>query len=268
MLQAHSLLWHYLWVAPSVLLLVLGGRLWRLCLHKQYLLFFALAISSAIEQLTLYFCDLVPSVTPETWWRIFWAGLLVEGLLKFALVGQIFARAFGTYPSVAKLGQFLIRGVGASLVLAAALAAAYAPKDSVFGIVSGAHLLEQAIYLIEAGLLVFIFFFSSYFRLSLSRPLFGIALGLSISACVHLATWAVAANAGLPTAKRVTLDFVNMATYHVCVLIWFYYLLVPRKVVKQDTIPPKGPSAGSPIGLTPEEDLEVWNRELERLVQQ
>ena len=29
------------------------------------------------------------------------------------------------------------------------------------------------------------------------------------------------------------LDFVNMATYHVCVLIWFYYLLVPGKVCEQ-----------------------------------
>jgi hypothetical protein len=263
MLQAHSLLWHYLWAAPSVLLLVLAGRLWRLCLHKRYPLFVALAITSAIEQLTLYACDLAPSVTAETWWKIFWAGLLVEGLLKFALVGEIFAQVFGTYASVARLGKLLIRGVGASLVLAAAVAAAFAPADSLFGIVSGAHLLEQAVYLIEAGLLVFIFIFAGYFRLTLSRPLFGIALGLSISACVHLATWTVASNAGLPPERRVILDFVNMGTYHICVLIWCFYLLIPKKTSAKHPAPPQGPPAGS----TAEEDLDVWNRELERLVQ-
>ena len=254
MLQPHSLLWHYLWVAPSVLLLVLAGGMWRSCLYKKFPLFFTLAMVSAMEQLTLYSCDLAPSVEAKTWWRIFWAGLLVEGILKFALVGEIFAHAFNAYSSIAQLGRLVISGVGALLVLAAAFAAAWAPQDSAFEIVTGAHLLEQTIYLVEAGLLVVIFLLSSYFSLFLDRSLFGIALGMSFSAFVHLATWAVAANAGLPPPRRVILDFVNMATYHVCVLIWFYYLLVPREVAMKAAVP------------LPESNLDVWNRELERLV--
>ena len=91
---------------------------------------------------------------------------------------------------------------------------------------------------------------------------------MSISACVHLATWAVATNAGLPPEKRVILDFINMGTYHVSVLIWFYYLLLPQKAVTKPTIPSRGPSAGPPEVRLPENNLDVWNRELERLVQQ
>lgn len=140
-------------------------------------------------------------------------------------------------------------------MLTAAVAAAYTPKDGLFGIVSGAHLLEQTIYLIEAGLLAFIFVLASYFRLRLARPLFGIALGLSISACVHLATWAIIANGGWANSTRARLDFLNMATYHACVLIWFYYLLLPQKPVVTAAVP------------LPENNIEVWNRELERLVQ-
>ena len=56
-------------------------------------------------------------------------------------------------------------------------------------------------------------------------------------------------------SKRISSYFVNMATYHVCVLIWFYYLLVPSKVAAKPAVP------------LPENNLEVWNRELERLVQ-
>jgi hypothetical protein len=254
MLQPHSLVWHYLWVAPSVLLLVLAGLMWRLRLNKQYPLFFVLAIANAVEQLTLYACDLAPSVSAKTWWQIFWAGLLVEGLLKFGLVAEIFANVFNPYPSVAKLGKVLIRTVGVSLLFAAACAAAWAPEDSVFSIVTGAHLLQQTVCLVEAGLLVVIFLLSSYFHLSLDRPLFGIALGLSVSACVDLAAWAIAANAGLPPEKRVILDFAKMATYHISVLIWFYYLLLPQKVPAKSMVP------------LPENNLDVWNRELERLV--
>jgi hypothetical protein len=63
------------------------------------------------------------------------------------------------------------------------------------------------------------------------------------------------ANGGLMD-KRHLLDFLNMATYHVCVLIWFYYLLVPEKSVTTSAV------------SLPEHDLAIWNRELERLLQQ
>jgi hypothetical protein len=49
----------------------------------------------------------------------------------------------------------------------------------------------------------------------------------------------------------------NMAIYHVCVLIWFYYLLFDSK---------KGSKPGGPP--PPEHHLEVWNKELERLLHQ
>jgi len=253
MLQAHSFLWHYLWVAPNVLLFVLCVLLWKRGLGKQFPAFFVFTFLSAVAQLALYLADVSPSVSPENFWRADWAGLLIEGPLKFVVIGEIFAHVFGSYPSLARLGKLLIRGVGIALVLTAAVAAAYAPRAGILGIVYGAYLLEQTIYLIEAGLLVFIFFFASYFHLTLIRPLFGIALGLSISSCVHLATWAVMANGGLPE-KRNLLDFLNMATYNLAVLIWFYYLLVPSKVAVGPAIP------------LPENHLDVWNRELERLV--
>jgi hypothetical protein len=79
-------------------------------------------------------------------------------------------------------------------------------------------------------------------------------MGLGVSACIHLATWAIAANGGLPDSNRVVLDFLNMATYHACVLIWFYFLLVPPKVAKESAV------------SLPENNLALWNRELERLL--
>jgi|HubBroStandDraft_1064217.scaffolds.fasta_scaffold01059_15 hypothetical protein len=255
MLQAHSLLWHYLWVAPNVLLFVLAFLIWKNGLRKAFPAFFAFALFSSLGQFALYTADVAPTVSAENFWRVDWGTLLIEGPLKFVLIGAVFAQIFGQYPSVAQLGRLLISAVGITLVLSSALAAAYAPQGSHFGIISGAHLLDQTIYLIESGLLVFIFLFAAYFRLKPTRLIFGIALGLAISACVHLATWAVIANGGWANSTRARLDFLNMATYHVCVLIWFYYLLMPAKI---------SPKAAAPL---PESNLSDWNRELERLVQ-
>jgi hypothetical protein len=256
MLQAHSFLWHYLWVAPNLLLPALAVFLWKRGNARRFPAFVAFAIFSSIGQLAVYAADILPSVAPRMFWRVDWGDLVLEGILKFALIGEVFALVFGSYASLAQLGKTLIRGAGIVLVFAAALAAAYAPKNELFGIISGAALLEQTTYLIECGILVSIFLFSAYFHLSWPRQVFGIALGLSVSACVHLASWALIDNGGLSRPTRLILVFLNMATYHVCVLIWFYYLLVPPKVVTKSAVP------------LPENNLEIWNRELERLVQQ
>ena len=123
-------------------------------------------------------------------------------------------------------------------------------------LLSGYHLLEQTVFVIELGLVVFLFLFAAYFHLSWDRLSFGILLGLGVSACVHLATWAVVANASPSDHTRTLLEFLNMAVYHLCVLIWLYYLLVPKKVVTKFEAP------------LPENNLALWNRELERLLQQ
>jgi hypothetical protein len=255
MLQAHSLLWHYLWIAPNIFLLVLSVLIWRRQIHKQYPVFLIFAVVTAIGQLIVYAADILPSVSPATWWYVFGVGLLVEAVLKFAVIGEIFGRVFGMYPSLAKLGKLLISGVGVSFVFLAALAAAYTPKNSTYWIVSGVHILEQTIYLIECGLILSLFAFAIYFELRWPHAPFGIALGLGVSAAVHLATWALMANPFFSGPYHVPLVFLNMAAYHVCVLIWCYYLLVPQKV-----------ATTSAVSL-PENNLAIWNRELERLLQ-
>ncbi len=263
MLQAHSLLWSYLWVAPNLLLFFLGFLIWKRGISTRVRAFFAFAVLSAVSELAVYAADVLPAVGPQTFWRIDWASLLIEGVLKFMLIGEIFAKVFGSYRSVARLGRLLIQWVGVALILMATAAAAYAPQNSRFGIVSGFHLLEQAVYLIESGLLVFVFLFSFYFHLAWERRPFGITLGLGISSCVHLASWALIDNGGLTDSKRMILVFVNMATYHFVVFIWYYYLLVPGKtnrIPPPQVPPPPGPS----IDL-PEDQLEAWNEELERL---
>ena len=254
MLRAHSLLWHYLWVAPNILLLILGFLTWRRGLYRQIPAFFAFAVLGAISESSVYAADMIPSIDPLTFWRIEWVGVLIVGLLKFVLIAEIFAHVFGPYAPVAKIGKALIRWLGVVLVLAGTALAAFAPPDGRFGVVSGAHLSEHAVYFVESGLLLFIFLFAAYFRLPWPRQQFGITLGLSISSCVHLATLALT-NSGVTESMRMVLVFFNMATYHAVVLMWFYYLLVPQKVIAKPVVP------------LPEHNLEDWNRELERLLQ-
>ena len=255
MLQPHSLLWHYLWIGPHVLQGVLAFLLWRRGFYRQFPVFFAFLIYGVIEQFTLYGMDLLPVVSVTAWWIVFSVALVIEGIFRLAVLGELFFHLLRSRPAIAKVGGRLISIVGAVLVLLATVAAAYAPVDShQFAIGYRAHILQQTLYMIECGLILFLFLFTASFKVTWDKAALGIGLGRGISSSVHLATWAVMANGGLPQS-RYLLDFLNMATYHVCVLIWFYYLLVPQR------------SAATSAVLLPENNLDIWNRELERLLQ-
>lgn len=256
MLQAHSFLWNYLWVAPNVFLLTLGFFIWRRRLSRQLPAFLAFVILSAVGDLAVFAADVVPSVSAVNFWRIDWAYLLTESFVKFIVIGEVFSRLLSPYPSLSRLGRVVVAGFGAVLVLAATLTAAYSQGDSKVPLISGFHLLEQTVFIVELGLIMFIFFFARYFRLSWDRLSFGLLLGFGLSACEYLAAWAIMTNAEPSAQGRTLLDLLNMATHHVCVLIWFYYLLVPGKV-----------AAKAPAPL-PDTNLDLWNRELERLLQQ
>jgi hypothetical protein len=256
MLQAHSILWNYLWVAPNLFLLAVGCVIWNRGLSRQVPAFLAFAILSALGDLAVFGADIAPFVSGPNFWRIDWANLLLESLLKFLVIGEVFSRVFAQYPSISRVSKVTVSVFGAALVLLAGLIAGFARGDNPLFLISGFHLLEQTVFIIETGLILFLFLFAAYFRLSWDRLSFGIFLGLGVSACVHLATWAVVANASPSEHARTLFDFVHMGTYHACVLMWFYYLLVPEKVVAKSAVP------------LPENNLAVWNRELERLLQQ
>jgi len=253
LLRPHSLLWHYLWLAPHILQALLAILMWRRRLYREFPCFFAYAVFQVFLELTLYGLDVTPAVSSQTFWRVYLAGGVGSGLLRFAVIGEIFGHVFKPYPSLNQLGKMLFRWVGAILLILATLAAAYTPIDDA-GLMSYAHRMDQAVYLIQCGLILFLFMFAAYFRLTWRHCVFGIALGFGVTACIYLATWAISAN-GVLGDRNYLLDFINMATYHGCVLIWMFYLLFPHKVRTQGSAP------------VPPHDVELWNRELERLLQ-
>jgi hypothetical protein len=256
MLQAHSILWNYLWVAPNLLFLFLGFLIWRRGLAREVPAFFAFAILSSLGDLAVFGGDVAPFVSPINFWRLEWTNLLMETVLRFFVIAEVFSKLLAPYPSISRLGRRFVSGMGALLVLLAGIFAGFGHGDNPYLLISGFHLLEQTVFLIELGLIVFLLFFAVYFHLSWDRLSLGILLGLGISSCEHLATWAIVANAGPNEHTRILFDFLGMATYHLCVLIWFYYLLVPQKAVGKSVVP------------LPENNLALWNRELERLLQQ
>jgi hypothetical protein len=225
MLHPHSLLWHYLWVGPNVLQLMLAVVLWRRQVQTEFPAFFAYLVFVGIDGLTMWVLDWLPSVSAVAYWRTDYAGAVLEGLLTLAVVWELFSHLVRPYPARAGLGRRLIMLTGAVLVPLAVLAA----RNPVAPTALIAHLysLLLGLYTVLSGLMLFLFLFSAYHRLTWDRRALGVALGFSIDWCEHSAGFALIAS-GL---RDVRLDFLNMGAYHMCVLIWLYYLLSPGHTI-------------------------------------
>jgi hypothetical protein len=61
--------------------------------------------------------------------------------------------------------------------------------------------------------------------------------------------------------QREQIDFVNMAAYHLSILIWYYYVLTTAKASSAAMLTT---TSSSIVG---QDNLDVWNRALERLLQ-
>lgn len=256
MLQAHSWLWNYLWVAPNLYLLALGAVMWRRGFSRQVPYLVALALVMPTMDLVRFVLDIAPWASPESFWIAGWTAIIVESLLKFLVIGEAFSQVLHLYPSLARLGKLLISGFGAVFVLLASLAAAFSQDPNQTRLVAGFQVLAQTEYIIQFGLTVFVFLFVAHFRLKWDRLSFGVLQGFGLASCVYLASWAILANTNLSARGRTRLDFLNFATFHFYVVLWYYYVLVPAKETPRAEVP------------VPAHNLELWNRELERLLHQ
>ena len=265
MFEPHSLLWHYLWIAPSTLLLFLAVIVYRRGLHRDFPVFFLFALIQSIAVLALYIIDITPFFSAVFYWKAYLVRLLIEVALQFALIAEIFSRSCKPYPTLSKLGQVMIQGVGAVLVLVAVLATARArPGDFHPLIVASLHL-NLADFIIECGLLLFFFLFGAYFRLDWERLASGIALGRGFAASVQLGTWALMSYLVLSRYQREEIDFINMGAYHLSVLVWYYYVLTTAKA---GSVAMATTASSSILGEQDEREknLDVWNQALERLL--
>ena len=139
----------------------------------KFLRFLHLRSSAPLGELAVFGADIAPFVGAPNFWLIAWINLLLESLLKFFVIGEICSRVFSRYSSISRVGRVLVSGFGGVLVLVAGLFAGFAHGDNPRFLISGVHLLEQTVFIIETGLIFFLFLLAAYFHLSWDRLSFG-----------------------------------------------------------------------------------------------
>ena len=248
----HSLLWHYLWIAPCVLQASIVYVIICRGLYRRIPAFVLYSLFIVVIKSILFILDHDSSFPYRQYWLVDFVGTAISIVLRFAVTYEVYSLICRPYSGLQALGRVLLRWSAGLLLLAAVVVSAYAPGGDV-PIVAGLLALDRGVSLIQCGLLLVLFLFSTYFHLSSRSYVFGIAVGMGVFSAVDLAVVAIRITRG-PTAGGYFLDFVNMAAYHAAALIWLSYLLLPE---------PGGANMSTP----PDHNLDDWNRELQRILQ-
>lgn len=249
----HSFLWHFLWLAPHILQILIAAIMIRRGLVRDFPIFFAYTVFQVIAEGTLFVLDHSAAISDYQYWYVYWVGLTVSSALRFGILWEIGSSVFSKYPGIAALNRFVFRWAVVVLLFLAITVAARAPEDGTFHIFSRIHVVDLSVNVMQSGLWLLMAGFSAYFRLSWRSFAHGIASGFGIFATVVLATEGTRVWTGWVAGYA--FDFVTMATYNCCALLWLVYAMLPERLL------------GTPEGL-PVHNLEQWNAELRRLLLQ
>jgi hypothetical protein len=248
----HSPLWHYLWLAPRAIQVVIFVVMMRRKLYREFPVFFSYTLYEAIQGTTFFLLDHNANVSAAQYWQAFTMGNMGSIALRFGMIWEIFSHVFEPYPALWELGKMIFRWAGVVLLLVGVVVAVYSPAAVGPQIQSGVWVIDRTISIVQCGLLLFLFLFSSYFGLSWRNYVFGIAVGLGIFATQQLVTSSIGIQSGIYSPND-SFRFSTMATYHCCVLMWLFYVMSKEP-------------ARQAVGEIPGNDLEVWDRELSRLL--
>lgn len=252
-----SQVWHWFWFAQTGLHVVLLALLMWRRFYGDYPVFFLYTAFASLQTAALLAMNYMPAVSGDQYYAVYLSSSGVLTVLRFAVVYELLRHVLQNYPALRNLGTRVFCWATIILVAAAIALAWFAPANGSGHVMSVIYVLARTADLLLCGLLLLLFVFRRLFHLSWRSCTFGIALGLGILASADLAIYAIRSQIE-PLARNLSTDVLDLMTQcatFCSVLIWTIYIVAPERQ----------PQA---LVRLPEHDLETWNQELQRLLQQ
>jgi hypothetical protein len=243
---------YYFWIAPHVLLAIVGLGLFRQNLHRRFPFFFSYVVCELIQFLILLPMSSIQRFSLATFRWALVSGLVVSLAAKCGVLGEASRELLYRQSSLWPALTSWLRAIGAGLLLGASLASMFLFRADVPRLERIFRALDFSLSMILSGLLLLLLLLARYLHVSLRSYTAGILLGFGIYSTVGLASAALRAE--LPRSAEIAIGLAQMAAYHVAVVVWLAYLLAGK------------PSLERKEKRLPELDLEFWNQELERMV--
>lgn len=244
---------YYLWIAPHILLGIFLICLLCRRLQRKLPIFVAYVVFELV-QFILLFTIFLHSPFPAAIYK--WTLVVGEGISSILELGVIYELANELLLSRSSFGSVLrpaLQIILGLLLLGAAIGSSTFSGISVQRVTNIFEMINFSSNLVEAGMVLSLFIFARALRVSWRSWVAGVALGFGVSASIDLVSAAMRAEWG----KRafIAVDLTQMAGFHVCVVIWLVSLFLADRTL---------PFPDSKVKIS---DLELWDQELQRMVQ-
>jgi hypothetical protein len=236
-----------LWVTAAVLKVTMAVLLTTKKFYRRFPIFYAYAVYSTALTTSLF----AARISYPAYFYTFWVGRILDVVLEFAVIYEIFAKLFADYDALRRITSVLFKWTAAALLLVATLLAT-APSADASRLISTILIAERSIAVIQTGLLVFLFIFASSFGISWRHYLFGISAGFGVLGTIKLADLSIRTQIG-GSANNI-FNVVQIAGYIVAAGIWLSYLVARE---------PESPRVTS----MPSTNLEAWNHALRQVLE-
>ena len=245
-MRIHSLI-HGFWIGGIALQALLAVVLITRRTWVRFPIFATYAFFNLLEAAITY----AVSGNGMVYFYTYWICEAISTVLGLAVVYEMFKSLFSPHPALRKLASGVFRGA-MILLLVLGLIVVY-KQSPTEGTSIGAAVMTaaEAARIVEVGLFMFLFLFSSAFGLRWREHVFGVALGLGTFAAIDLLNVTLRSQFGSGIAD--VLNLVRMGTFNLSLVLWAFYLLTPESVPKQAEVPHRA-------------QLEQWNQAVMELI--
>jgi hypothetical protein len=227
-----------------VAVILMRKRLYREC--PMFAAYTAVHLARAGVLLALHF-----SGRSNEYFYVFWAMEPITEALAFGVIYELFSNLLKPYEGILEVSRLLWNWCLAILFLLAVGYSAYANAEGKMPYIAGMLAFEQGVHIVQAGLIIFLFLFSSALAITWRDQAFGIALGFGINASVDLAVSATLVFRG-PTAGDIYV-ILRPLSYLCTTILWTAYLISASPVRRTALLPA-------------DTNLERWNKAVLRVI--
>ena len=245
---------YYLWIAPHLILGVLLFNLLRLRLQRRLPFFLGYVVFEIVQFLGLLILNLLPGISRAQYSRVFVFGLILSTFLKVGVVYELGRDLLVSRPAPLGASLPLIQWIAAPILLIGAGASAFLSAARLEKVEGLFHFLQLSVSVMLTVLIIVLFLFTKFLRVSWRSQSAGIALGFGIYAAVEVATAALRVN--FPDQGNIVIDSLQMIAYHASAIVWLVYVALVR---------PEPIFRGSGLRTS---ELQMWDQDLQRMVEQ
>ena len=215
----NGILMYASWVAGPVLQITLLLFMFRRKWNGVFPRFFSYIIFQIVKSGILF---VVYRYSPDNYFDTYWAGNAISVLLSVAVMDEILQHLLKQYGGIQKLASVIFRWACGLLIVLSIVNAFSTQQASADRVVSAVLAFDRSERVMQCGLCILLMILSRFLRNCWRQPVFGIALGFGVFACIEMVLVSVVMYFG--DGPGAIISLIKSSAYNAVTVLWILYL--------------------------------------------